>query len=260
MVYLTRKKLNPGVNFRIKRLGKPVFRAPEIRIVLVPSKSPSHLPPASPRGLLSLRSRKILVLNDQKVLGDLLKIALDSKGTRNSFVIAPTKAEGFLACKDMAPEVILLEPLIEQIAPAQFVREVLQHCPAARLLVYTRSAAPEMAREMMLAGAHGCLTTRHSLADLIEALEMVMRNRLYFEEAGRIHLADAGIPTAPLSERERQVLCLIAEGFSTKEIALRMDVSTKTAGKFRERLMGKLNLHDAVQLTHYAIRHGLVAA
>ena len=62
-----------------------------------------------------------------------------------------------------------------------------------------------------------------------------------------------------LTEREKSALCLIAEGHSTKEMAGVLNISVKTAEKYRERIMRKLDLHDAVQLTHFAIRSGLVA-
>lgn len=206
------------------------------------------------------RTRKILVLNDQRAICDLLQIALGARGRRNFLLAASNLAEGLLVSREFSPDVILLEPLLNEGAPVDLAQEILRSCPASRLLIFTRSSSPELAREMMLAGAHGCLTTKHSLAELHEALEMVLRRKLYFDEISRPSPSENTRPAGQLSAREKQVLCLVAEGFSTKEIASRMAVSTKTAGKFRERLMGKLDLHDAVHLTHYAIRHGLVAA
>ena len=75
------------------------------------------------------------------------------------------------------------------------------------------------------------------------------------EEARRLGKVGQG----PLTEREIAALRLIAEGHSTKEMASALEISVKTAEKYRERIMRKLDLHDAVQLTHFAIRRGLVA-
>jgi DNA-binding NarL/FixJ family response regulator len=117
---------------------------------------------------------------------------------------------------------------------------------------------------MIEAGAHGFVEKNVSIAELKNGLDSVASGGTYFGPAVATALREvvANPRTSSsadlLTEREREILKLVAEGFSTKEIAVKLDISVKTADNHRNNLMKKLQLHNAASLTRYAIQSGLV--
>ena len=99
--------------------------------------------------------------------------------------------------------------------------------------------------------------------ELIQAIQDVSRGKLYLtpgvsEAVVQAYLAKTDVPPEPLSRREREVLQLVAEGKTTKEVGVVLGISTKTAESHRTRIMTKLNIHETASLVRYAIRRGLV--
>jgi DNA-binding NarL/FixJ family response regulator len=110
---------------------------------------------------------------------------------------------------------------------------------------------------MTAAQVHGVVAAQSPLPALITAINVLLEGGRYFDRFTESLFHAPSDTTAALSRREKEVLRLVAEGFSTKEIASELGICVKTAEKFRERIMTKLNLHDAVKLTRYAIRTGI---
>ncbi len=148
---------------------------------------------------------------------------------------------------------------IRDLAPRELIIRLRKLESETRILVYSRWLHPDLSRSLIAAGVHGIIFKEDSLDSLCQAIQSVMGGGFHFSPAIELPLLEDKKGTPSLTEREQQALCLIAEGFSTKEMADVLGISVKTAEKYRERMMSKLNLHDAVRLTHYAIRNGLVA-
>ncbi len=119
--------------------------------------------------------------------------------------------------------------------------------------------------EALRAGAKGYVLKSQAAEDLVQAIREVCRGSVYLSPSISRSVVDAYISktyvsTDPLSGRERQVLQLVGEGMSTKDIAIQLGISVKTAESHRARLMKKLDIHETASLVRYAIRRGLIQA
>ena len=139
--------------------------------------------------------------------------------------------------------------------------------PELKVLVLTMHASAEYVARAVREGADGYLLKDSAVQDLVAAIEAVMAGREYYSppvqrELSEMVRGNAGAKRRPepITERERAVLKLVAEGLSTKEIATRLDISTRTVETHRANLMRKLGLHSVARLTQYAIREGLIDA
>ena len=139
--------------------------------------------------------------------------------------------------------------------------------PAIKVLVLTMHASAEYVARAVREGADGYLLKDSAVQDLVAAIEAVMAGREYYSPPVQRELSEmvrgntgAKRRPEPITERERAVLKLVAEGLSTKEIATRLAISTRTVETHRANLMRKLGLHSVARLTQYAIREGLIDA
>ena len=117
--------------------------------------------------------------------------------------------------------------------------------------------------EALRAGVKGYVLKTQAAQDLVQAIKEVSRGAMYLSPGisrtvVEAYLAKSELPPDPLTSREREVLQLIAEGKTTKEVAVILGVSVKTAESHRTRIMGKLEIHETASLVRYAIRRGLV--
>ncbi|HEX8784331.1 MAG TPA: response regulator transcription factor, partial [Steroidobacteraceae bacterium] len=139
--------------------------------------------------------------------------------------------------------------------------ELTQSCPQVRLIVLTQH--DEYVAEALRCGVKGYVLKNQAARDLVRAIEGVCRGEVYLSPGVASAVTEAC--TAPgqadgLSVRERQVLQLIAEGSSTKGIAVQLGISAKTVESHRSKLMHKLDIHDTAGLVRYAIRRGVTQA
>jgi len=139
--------------------------------------------------------------------------------------------------------------------------------PELKVLVLTMHASPEYVSRAVREGADGYLLKDSAVQDLVAAIQAVMAGREYYSPPVQRELSAMVRGTTggkrriePITDREREVLKLVAEGLSTKEIATRLDISTRTVETHRANLMRKLGLHSVARLTQYAIREGLIDA
>jgi len=136
----------------------------------------------------------------------------------------------------------------------------LQECRRWALLVIAHNLPEYIVERLMLRERCGVITRNGSLDALVKAAHVVVLGGTYLDAATQQILRQRMVPGAEdeLSKRERHVLQLVAEGYSTKEVASMLRLSAKTVDKYRTTVMQKLKTHDVVRLTHHAIRMGLV--
>jgi DNA-binding NarL/FixJ family response regulator len=147
-------------------------------------------------------------------------------------------------------------------------RQILKLVPTAKVLVLTSYGDDECVEQLMQAGAAGYLIKQTAANDLLKAIREVQRGNAFFSPSIARRLRDQcretftrGQPArkaGELTSREAEVLQLIAEGFSNKQIAGELCISIKTVEKHRQQVMNKLNIHDVAGLTRYAISKGMV--
>jgi DNA-binding NarL/FixJ family response regulator len=159
---------------------------------------------------------------------------------------------------------VLLDIKIPSLNGLEILRRVRENLPNCTVLLVSAYFSPSMVRQALKSGAHGIIEKTAGLAEMEKALRAVIDGGTYLgptitDMVRRVMLEpDRDESLESLSEREREVLQLIAEGYSTKEIAVKLSISIKTAETHRSNLMTKLNLHGIAGLTRYAIDQGLI--
>jgi len=165
--------------------------------------------------------------------------------------------------QSLQPDVAILDvgmPILNGIDAA---REIARTAPRVRTILLTMHAHEPYVVAALRAGARGYLLKSSVASALVEALRTVLAGQVYLGPDVSSIVVDALLDgaegeTDPLTPRERQVLQLVAEGKSTKEVAALLGTSVKTADSHRTRLMRKLDIHDVATLVRYAIRSGIV--
>jgi DNA-binding NarL/FixJ family response regulator len=167
----------------------------------------------------------------------------------------------------LEPNVVLMDVVMPRLDGLEATRRLRELKPKVRILALSMHEEKERIQDMIQAGARGYVLKDASPAELIKAIEAVALGKTYFSPRAshtllQEYVTDYGSPKkAPIQElslREREVLVLIADGSSNKEIAARLFISVRTVETHRERIMRKLKIHNTAGLTKYAIGKGLI--
>lgn len=187
---------------------------------------------------------------------------------REEFEILGEASDG-LEVLDLAarfhPDVIVLDLSMPTLSGIGAIRELAKVSPLTKVIVLTMHTEEHYILEALRAGVKGCVSKTQAPEHLLQAIREVCRGGVYLSPSvsGVVvqgYLSKSEQPYDPLTNRERQVLQLIAEGKTTKEVAVILSVSVKTAESHRSSLMSKLDIHSTAELVRYAIRRGLVEA
>jgi DNA-binding NarL/FixJ family response regulator len=164
------------------------------------------------------------------------------------------------------PEVLLIDLTMPGSNGVEAITRVRRQAPATRVLVLSMHAAPEYVRPALRAGAHGYVVKGSGLDDLVSAVRAIAAGQRFLDaKAGQVVLTDDLSPGAlpddldRITPREREVLQLVAEGHTNREISERLGISPKTVDTHRMSVMRKLGIHDAQALTRFAVRRGLIS-
>jgi DNA-binding NarL/FixJ family response regulator len=178
---------------------------------------------------------------------------------------APDGREAVQLAERLKPDVVVLDfvmPLLNGLDAATQIQRV---SPKTRCILLTMYTEDQYVLEALRAGLRGYVIKTQAAADLVRAIREVLQNGVYLSPGISRTLVDAylsgtAMPADPLTPRERQVLQLVAEGKTTKEVAMVLGLSVKTAETHRTKIMRKLEIHETAGLVRYAIRRGLVQA
>jgi DNA-binding NarL/FixJ family response regulator len=205
---------------------------------------------------------RILLADDHLIVRQGIRTLLTREGLE-VVAEAATGREALRLAQELTPEVAVLDYEMPGLNGIDAAREIMRACPAARTVLLTQYAEEPYVVSAMRAGLHGYVVKTQAASDLVHAIREVHRGRLYLGGSLSQTLAGALREPAelrddPLTLREREVLQLVAEGQSSKQIAQTLGISAKTAESHRGRIMVKLGLHEIASLVRYAIRHRLV--
>jgi len=205
---------------------------------------------------------RVLIADDHEMFRQGLRVLLEEEGFQ--FVAeASNGREAVQLCEQHHPEVAILDismPLLNGIFAA---REIMKSNPRTKIVLLTQHTEDRMVLESLRAGVTGYVLKTRASNELVHALRAVCRGEMYLTQSisrtvVQAFLMKDSLPERPLSERERQVLQLVAEGKTTKEIASMLGVSVNTAETHRTNLMEKLDIHDTAGLVRYAMRNGVI--
>src|ERR1700731_3425895 len=211
---------------------------------------------------------RILVADDHPVfrfgLGSLL-------GSHEGWEVCGEAADGNEAiekCRQLKPDLVILDICMPRPNGVDAARQILKDNPTQRILVLTSVDSEQVVRECLEAGVRGWVFKSDGADDLKTAVEALERHECTFSSRvselimtgylRRYRLGPAAAKVTKLSPREREVLQLLGEGKTSKEVALLLNVKVKTAETHRSNIMLKLNLHSIVELVLYAVRNEIV--
>lgn len=207
---------------------------------------------------------RIVLADDHVLVRQSLKSLLEREGHQ----VVGEAAEGKEAARQvntLQPEIAILDISMPIMNGLNAAREIKNSSPKTKTILLTQHDEDEYISEALEAGVKGYVLKSQVASDLLEAIRQVSRGQVYLSPGVAHSVVEAyrtrsDRPKERLSLRERQVLQLIAEGKSTKQVASVLSISVKTAESHRTRLMQKLEIHETASLVRYAIRRGMVQA
>jgi DNA-binding NarL/FixJ family response regulator len=212
---------------------------------------------------------RVLLADDHAVLRGGLRALISGQADMEVVGEAATGEEACRQALALNPDLVLMDLTMPGAGGTEAIGRIARECPGSRVLVLTMHDDVAYLRSALAAGAAGYVVKRSADTELLAAIRATHRGGTYLEPSlagcvveevlgrkGR-HAKDA--TTSPLSEREREVLRLVAEGNTNQQIADRLSLSVKTVEVYRARVMTKLGLKTRVDLVRYALSIGLLA-
>lgn len=209
---------------------------------------------------------RVVIADDHRIVREGLISLLNASGECQVIGEAANGTEAVELATKLRPDVMLVDLSMPGLNGIEVVRRVAAHDASIRLLVLTMHEEEEYVLHLVKAGAHGFMLKDNASEQLLEAVKSLHARRGFFDPHAAKVMADqyrrpaeqAEDPYGALTTREREVFHLIIEGLTTKEIARRLDISTKTAENHRAHIMDKLACKNTVELVRFAARRGLL--
>ena len=209
-------------------------------------------------------SIRVLIVDDHAVVRAGLRLLLDAEDDIETVGEAGDAREALFEARSTKPDVVLMDVVLGDKSGVDVTPELIHEQPQARVLVLSMQDDPRYVREAFAAGAHGYVLKEAADTELVTAVREVARGGSYVHPAlgARMAAADAAAANAaehdPLSDREREVLRLLALGHTNQEIAQMLFISVRTAETHRAHIMQKLRLETRAELVRYALAQGLL--
>jgi DNA-binding NarL/FixJ family response regulator len=202
----------------------------------------------------------VLLVDDHELLRAGLRSRLEREPGIAIVGEADTAERAVLMARKLQPDLILLDLLLPRKSGADVIPELADVAPEAKVLVVSSQAAPSSVRRALSAGASGYLPKRSSDRELVTAIRLVADGSGYVEPDLGAKLVTPGGPSAlePLSERERDIIQLLALGYTNQEIGKRLFISVRTVDTHRAHIMRKLQLETRAELVMFALAHGVI--
>jgi DNA-binding NarL/FixJ family response regulator len=209
---------------------------------------------------------RVLLADDHAMVREALRRVLESGGEIDVVAEASDGLEAVALSVQHAPDVAVLDLWMPLLSGQEATRRIIESGCGTRVLILSMHESATHVHAALGAGASGYVAKSAASRELIEALHAVCSGRGYVSPAVARHVVDTlqgrrstANAIDALTTREREVLCMLADGLSTKEVAAHLGVSIKTADTHRASLMKKLDIHKVSALVRLAVREGLVA-
>ena len=206
---------------------------------------------------------RVLIADDHGIVRSGLRMLIDRQLDMSVVAEASDGVDALQMTQAEHPDVAVLDVSMPRMTGLQAAREIRAHSPDTRVLLLSMHDDERYFFEGLEAGAAGYVLKRAADTDLIDALRTVAAGRTFLSDDAQATLMHAwqegrAEPEDPLTPRELEVVKLIAEAFTNRQIAETLQVSEKTVESHRSNLFAKLGMRDRVELVRYAIRRGLV--
>jgi two-component system response regulator NreC len=205
---------------------------------------------------------RVVLADDHVLVRQGLKSLLEREGVQ----VAGEASDGQEAVQQVLsirPDIAILDISMPILNGVDAARNIGRLAPKTKVILLTQHGEDQYISGALEAGVRGYVLKNQVASDLVRAIQQVSHGQVYLSPGVSAALMDAyrsksNKPADPLTPRERQVLQLIAEGKSTKDVASLLGISVKTAESHRTRLMQKLDIHETASLVRYAVRRGIV--
>ena len=211
---------------------------------------------------------RVLLVEDQKITRQGLRSLLDTNTAIEVVGEAESGRKAIELTKKLRPEVVIMDISMPDLNGIEATRQIMADDAKLKIIALSMHADRQYVAKMLEAGASGYLLKDCAFDELEIAIKTVMKNHTYLSPkiAGVVVkdyvvrlTASEALAQTELTPREREVLQLLTEGKTTKEIAYRLKLSGKTVEAHRKNIMEKLDVHSVAELTKYAIRHGITS-
>lgn len=211
---------------------------------------------------------RILIADDHGIVRQGLKSLIDKQPEMEVIAEAEDGRVALEMTKELSPDIVIMDISMPELNGTEAIRLINRDCRDVKTIALSMHADKQIVREVLEAGASAYVLKSYLFDELIRALETVAQGRLYLSpQITNVVIDDyvrksdktkpAEIPK--LTSRERQIIQLVAEGKTIKQIARVLHISPKTADANRRQIMNKLNMSSVAELTKYAIREGLTS-
>jgi two-component system response regulator NreC len=205
---------------------------------------------------------KILLADDHAVVREGLRVLLEREGFTFS-AEASDGREAIQLCEKHKPDIAVLDLAMPLLNGIDAAREIIKSNSKIKVILLTMHTEDHLVLESLRAGVTGYVLKTRASSELVQAIRAVSKGEMYLTQSISRTIVQAflnkdDVPDRFLSDRERQVLQLVAEGKTTKELATILGISAKTAESHRSNIMDKLDIHDVAGLVRYAIRTGII--
>ncbi|MFI5182500.1 MAG: response regulator [Thermoanaerobaculia bacterium] len=211
---------------------------------------------------------RVVIADDHALLREGIRALLSRETDIEVVGEASDGREAIARCRALKPDVVLMDIAMPGLGGLEASLEIRKECPETRVLVLTQYEDREYVARFLKAGAAGYVLKRTAGAELASAIRSVHRGGLVLDPQVAREALRESEPAAEasssfyesLTDREKQVLKLVAEGKSNKEVAEVLGISVKTAMSHREHVMEKLGLHNRTDLIRFALKAGVITA
>ena len=212
---------------------------------------------------------RILVADDHEIVRRGLRALLENRADWSVVGEAVTGREAIEKAKELTPDVAIIDIGMPELNGLEATRQVLKLFPQIEVLILTMHESEQIVREVLAAGARGYVLKSDAGKDLVAAVDALCQHRTFFSSKVSemllhtyLRSPDRTEPTevtrSRLTAREREIVQLLAEGKSNKEVAQALNISIKTAETHRTNIMNKLDLRSITELVRYAVRNNIV--
>ncbi|MGH9453430.1 MAG: response regulator, partial [Terriglobia bacterium] len=213
-------------------------------------------------------SLRVLVVDDHEIVRKGVRSLIETRPGWQVCGEAVNGCDAIVKTTELRPDIIVLDIAMPELNGLEAIHEILKVAPRTEILVLTMYESEQMMEEALQAGARGCLLKSDAARNLLAAIETLSQHRPFFAArtpgtstspgAWSKYGAEGALSPSLLTPREREIIQMLAEGKSTKEVASALDITAKTAETHRANIMRKLDLHSTSDLVRYAIRNNIV--